>query len=75
MWSPGALGAAGGAGLGVMVQATLQALKSVLTSPMSRQEKSRGSWNQLLRSAVFTLLGLWDAGINNMFNFTNTESF
>ncbi|XP_044231866.1 HEAT repeat-containing protein 5A isoform X2 [Thunnus albacares] len=49
-------------GLGVVVQAALQALKAVLTSPMSRQEKSRGAWNLLLRSALNTLLGLWDAG-------------
>uniref|UniRef100_A0A8D0A3H4 HEAT repeat-containing protein 5A n=1 Tax=Sander lucioperca TaxID=283035 RepID=A0A8D0A3H4_SANLU len=39
-----------------------QALKSVVTSPMSRQEKSRGAWRLLLRSALNTLLGLWDAG-------------
>ncbi|XP_071355215.1 HEAT repeat-containing protein 5A isoform X3 [Trachinotus anak] len=55
-------GTGGGAGLGVVVQAALQALKSVLTSPMSRQEKSRGAWNLLLRSALNTLLGLWDTG-------------
>lgn len=66
VWCSGAPAAAGGAGLGVVVQAALQALKSVLTSPMSRQEKSRGAWNQLLRSALYTLLGLWDTGINNM---------
>uniref|UniRef100_A0A665U7E2 HEAT repeat-containing protein 5A n=1 Tax=Echeneis naucrates TaxID=173247 RepID=A0A665U7E2_ECHNA len=47
---------------GLVVQATLQALKSVLMSPMSRQEKSRGAWNLLLRSALNTLLGLWDPG-------------
>ncbi|XP_040916672.1 HEAT repeat-containing protein 5A isoform X2 [Toxotes jaculatrix] len=52
----------GGAALGVVVQASIQALKSVLTSPMSRQEKSRGAWNLLLRSALNTLLGLWDTG-------------
>uniref|UniRef100_A0A7N6AC35 HEAT repeat-containing protein 5A n=1 Tax=Anabas testudineus TaxID=64144 RepID=A0A7N6AC35_ANATE len=56
----GAPAAAGGVGLGAVVQAALQALKSVLMSPMSRQEKSRGAWNQLLRSALYTLLGLWD---------------
>uniref|UniRef100_A0A7N6BFF2 HEAT repeat-containing protein 5A n=1 Tax=Anabas testudineus TaxID=64144 RepID=A0A7N6BFF2_ANATE len=58
----GAPAAAGGVGLGAVVQAALQALKSVLMSPMSRQEKSRGAWNQLLRSALYTLLGLWDTG-------------
>lgn len=52
----------GGAGLGSVVQVTLQALKSVVTSPMSRQEKSRGAWNLLLRSALNTLLELWDGG-------------
>ncbi|XP_039994056.1 HEAT repeat-containing protein 5A isoform X3 [Xiphias gladius] len=57
-----AAGSGGGAGLGVVVQAALQALKSVLTSPMSRQEKSRGAWNLLLRSALNTLLGLWETG-------------
>uniref|UniRef100_A0A3P8SZZ2 HEAT repeat-containing protein 5A n=1 Tax=Amphiprion percula TaxID=161767 RepID=A0A3P8SZZ2_AMPPE len=48
-------------GLGLVVQATLQALKSVLTSPMSQQEKSRGAWKLLLRSALNTLLILWDS--------------
>lgn len=55
-------GSAGAAGLGMVIQAALQALKCVVTSPMSRQEKSRGPWNVLLRSALNTLLGLWDAG-------------
>ncbi|XP_070698755.1 HEAT repeat-containing protein 5A [Pempheris klunzingeri] len=55
-------GSADGAGLDAVVQAALQALKSVVTSPMSRQEKSRGAWNLLLRSALNTLLGLWDSG-------------
>ncbi|KAM9355893.1 HEAT repeat-containing protein 5A isoform 2-T2 [Pholidichthys leucotaenia] len=49
-------------GLAVVIQAAIQALKSVLTSPMSRQEKTRGAWNQLLRSALQTLLRLWDTG-------------
>ncbi|TNN87383.1 HEAT repeat-containing protein 5A [Liparis tanakae] len=44
----------------VVVQAALQALKSVLTSPMSRQEKSRGAWTRMLRGALSSLLGLWD---------------
>nr|XP_020510294.1 HEAT repeat-containing protein 5A isoform X2 [Labrus bergylta] len=52
----------GSASLTVVIQAALQALKCVVTSPMSRQEKSRGGWNVLLRSALNTLLGLWDAG-------------
>ncbi|XP_053192170.1 HEAT repeat-containing protein 5A [Scomber japonicus] len=49
-------------GVCVVVQAALQALKVLLTSPMSRQEKSCGAWTLLLRSALNTLLGLWDAG-------------
>ncbi|XP_038585677.1 HEAT repeat-containing protein 5A isoform X2 [Micropterus salmoides] len=56
------VGSVGRAGLDMVVQATLQALKSVVTSPMSRQEKSREAWNVLLRSALKTLLGLWDSG-------------
>uniref|UniRef100_A0AAX7UCG0 HEAT repeat-containing protein 5A n=1 Tax=Astatotilapia calliptera TaxID=8154 RepID=A0AAX7UCG0_ASTCA len=46
----------------VVIQAAIQALKSVLTSPMSRQEKCRGSWNLLLQSALNTLLTFWDSG-------------
>uniref|UniRef100_A0A8P4K7T2 HEAT repeat-containing protein 5A n=1 Tax=Dicentrarchus labrax TaxID=13489 RepID=A0A8P4K7T2_DICLA len=60
-FSAGSAGGGGG-GLGSVVQAALQALKSVVTSPMSRQEKSRGAWILLLRSALNTLLGLWDSG-------------
>lgn len=56
-----AAGSVGGAGVGAVVQAALQALKCVVTSPMSRQEKSRGAWKLLLRSALSTLLQLWDA--------------
>uniref|UniRef100_A0A3Q3X6S4 HEAT repeat containing 5A n=1 Tax=Mola mola TaxID=94237 RepID=A0A3Q3X6S4_MOLML len=41
---------------------SLQALKSVVMCPMSRQEKSRGAWRLLLSSALNTLLGLWDSG-------------
>ncbi|XP_058470663.1 HEAT repeat-containing protein 5A isoform X2 [Solea solea] len=55
-------GAVGGANVGVVVQAALQALKCVLMSPMSRQEKCRGAWKLLLRSALNTLLQLWTAG-------------
>ncbi|XP_042372992.1 HEAT repeat-containing protein 5A-like, partial [Plectropomus leopardus] len=55
-----AAGSAGGAGVATAVQAALQALKSVVTSPMSRQEKSREAWRLLLRSALNTLLSLWD---------------
>ncbi|XP_071403558.1 HEAT repeat-containing protein 5A-like, partial [Centroberyx affinis] len=48
--------------LALVAQATLQALKAVLSSPMSRQEKSRGDWNLLLRSGLNTLLLLGDTG-------------
>lgn len=57
-----AVESAGGACLSVVIQAAIQALKSVLTSPMSRQEKCRGSWNLLLQSALNTLLTFWDSG-------------
>uniref|UniRef100_A0A8C2ZDS5 HEAT repeat containing 5A n=1 Tax=Cyclopterus lumpus TaxID=8103 RepID=A0A8C2ZDS5_CYCLU len=52
---------AAGSGPAAVVQSALRALKVVLTSPMSRQEKSRGAWSQLLRAALSSLLGLWDA--------------
>ncbi|XP_071402927.1 HEAT repeat-containing protein 5A-like [Centroberyx affinis] len=52
----------GGGALALVAQATLQALKAVLSSPMSRQEKSRGDWNLLLRSGLNTLLLLGDTG-------------
>ncbi|XP_059208691.1 LOW QUALITY PROTEIN: HEAT repeat-containing protein 5A [Centropristis striata] len=55
-----------GAGLAAVVQAALQALRSVVTSPMSRQEKSRGAWILLLRSAVSSLLGLWDTAVDQV---------
>lgn len=51
-----------GTGPGSVVQAVLQALKLLVTCPMSRQEKSRGAWRNLLRSALSTLLGLWEPG-------------
>uniref|UniRef100_A0AAQ5YVX3 HEAT repeat-containing protein 5A n=1 Tax=Amphiprion ocellaris TaxID=80972 RepID=A0AAQ5YVX3_AMPOC len=53
-------------GLGLVVQATLRALKSVLTSPMSRQEKSRGAWKLLLRSALNTLYSLFAPNLNHL---------
>lgn len=72
---PGAsvVGSVGRAGLDMVVQATLQALKSVVTSPMSRQEKSREAWNVLLRSALKTLLGLWDSGTKHTLITFNLE--
>ncbi|KAJ7344919.1 hypothetical protein JRQ81_000869 [Phrynocephalus forsythii] len=40
--------------------ASLQALKGVLSSPMARAEKSQTAWNELLRSALVTILNFWD---------------
>uniref|UniRef100_A0A674A2M0 HEAT repeat-containing protein 5A n=1 Tax=Salmo trutta TaxID=8032 RepID=A0A674A2M0_SALTR len=46
----------GGEALDLVVPAALQALRSVLSSPMSRSEKCRGAWAHLLRCALNTLL-------------------
>uniref|UniRef100_A0AAV2JD53 LAA1-like C-terminal TPR repeats domain-containing protein n=1 Tax=Knipowitschia caucasica TaxID=637954 RepID=A0AAV2JD53_KNICA len=43
-----------------LVQSCLQSFRAVLLSPMSRQEKSRESWVQLLQSALSSLLLLWE---------------
>lgn len=51
-----------GAESGQLVPAILQALRTVLTSPMSRAEKSRGAWTDLLRCALHTLLEFWSEG-------------
>uniref|UniRef100_A0A673MN99 HEAT repeat-containing protein 5A n=1 Tax=Sinocyclocheilus rhinocerous TaxID=307959 RepID=A0A673MN99_9TELE len=48
-----------GAESGQLVPGILQALRTVLTSPMSRAEKSRGAWAELLRCALHTLLDSW----------------
>ncbi|XP_067223723.1 HEAT repeat-containing protein 5A isoform X1 [Chanodichthys erythropterus] len=48
-----------GAESGQLVPGILQALRTVLTSPMSRAEKSRGAWTELLQSALHTLLESW----------------
>ncbi|KAF4102286.1 hypothetical protein G5714_017086 [Onychostoma macrolepis] len=48
-----------GAESGQLVPGILQALRTVLTSPMSRAEKSRGAWTELLRCAMHTLLESW----------------
>ncbi|XP_057200170.1 HEAT repeat-containing protein 5A isoform X1 [Triplophysa rosa] len=48
-----------GAESGQLVPGVLQALRTVLTSPMSRAEKSRGAWTDLLRCALHTLLEFW----------------
>uniref|UniRef100_A0A3B4DII9 HEAT repeat-containing protein 5A n=1 Tax=Pygocentrus nattereri TaxID=42514 RepID=A0A3B4DII9_PYGNA len=41
---------------GILVSGALQALRNVLSSPMSRAEKSRAAWVEFLRSALSTLL-------------------
>ncbi|KAH0620555.1 hypothetical protein JD844_021134 [Phrynosoma platyrhinos] len=46
--------------LPLTVAASLQALKGVLSSPMARAEKSRTAWNELLRSALVTILNFWN---------------
>uniref|UniRef100_A0AAY4A7U5 HEAT repeat-containing protein 5A n=1 Tax=Denticeps clupeoides TaxID=299321 RepID=A0AAY4A7U5_9TELE len=54
-------GSAGVAG-GPLLSGALQALRSVLATPLSRAEKSRGAWSHLLRCALLTLLDRWDSG-------------
>ncbi|KAG9268204.1 HEAT repeat-containing protein 5A isoform X1 [Astyanax mexicanus] len=44
----------------VLLSGALQALRYVLSSPMSRAEKCRAAWVELLRSALSTLLECWD---------------
>lgn len=56
-----------GAESGQLVPGILQALRTVLTSPMSRAEKSRGAWTELLQSALHTLLESWSTGNSLMF--------
>uniref|UniRef100_A0A4W4DTP3 HEAT repeat-containing protein 5A n=1 Tax=Electrophorus electricus TaxID=8005 RepID=A0A4W4DTP3_ELEEL len=51
----------GGAGEAVLAPSALQALRTVVSSPMSRAEKSRAAWVGLLRSALTTLLECWDS--------------
>ncbi|XP_051578229.1 HEAT repeat-containing protein 5A-like isoform X2 [Myxocyprinus asiaticus] len=42
-----------------LVPGILQALRTVLTSPMSRAEKSHGAWTEMLCCALHTLLEFW----------------
>ncbi|XP_078089813.1 HEAT repeat-containing protein 5A isoform X2 [Mustelus asterias] len=42
------------------VGAALQALKTVVSSPMARAEKSQAAWTKLLRSALVTILEFWN---------------
>ncbi|KAM9466485.1 HEAT repeat-containing protein 5A isoform 2-T4 [Clarias gariepinus] len=50
----------GGVDTEKLVSGTLQALRTVLSSPMSRVEKSCHAWVQLLRCALVTLLMCWN---------------
>ncbi|KAL0968979.1 hypothetical protein UPYG_G00220780 [Umbra pygmaea] len=52
----------GSGAVDLVVPAVLQALRTVLSSPMSRSEKSGGAWTYLLRCALHTLLDCWDTG-------------
>ncbi|XP_041927422.1 HEAT repeat-containing protein 5A isoform X1 [Alosa sapidissima] len=47
---------------GPLVSGALQALRSVLSTPLSRGEKSREAWSHLLRCALQTLLDCGDTG-------------
>ncbi|XP_035264089.1 HEAT repeat-containing protein 5A isoform X3 [Anguilla anguilla] len=49
-----------GGALGLVIGGALQALRTVLSSPMARAEKSRAAWAHLLRCALRTLLDCWD---------------
>ncbi|XP_053331518.1 HEAT repeat-containing protein 5A [Spea bombifrons] len=48
--------------LPLTVTSALQALKVIVSSPMSRAEKTRASWNSLLRSAATSLIEAFDSG-------------
>ncbi|XP_068109960.1 HEAT repeat-containing protein 5A isoform X2 [Hyperolius riggenbachi] len=48
--------------LPLTVTSALQALKLIVSSPMSRVEKNRASWSSLLHSAVTSMLQSWDSG-------------
>lgn len=50
----------GGVGTERLVPGTLQALRTVLSCPMSRVEKSHHAWVHLLRCALTTLLMCWN---------------
>ncbi|XP_056402001.1 HEAT repeat-containing protein 5A isoform X2 [Hyla sarda] len=47
--------------LHLTVTSALQALKAIVSSPMSRVEKSRASWNSLLHSSASSMLQSWDS--------------
>ncbi|XP_016354004.1 HEAT repeat-containing protein 5A isoform X2 [Sinocyclocheilus anshuiensis] len=69
-----------GAESGQLVPGILQALRTVLTSPMSRAEKSRGAWTELLRCALHTLLESWhsdkmEPGVDEVTTLTSLTIF
>uniref|UniRef100_A0A673MVY8 HEAT repeat-containing protein 5A n=1 Tax=Sinocyclocheilus rhinocerous TaxID=307959 RepID=A0A673MVY8_9TELE len=66
-----------GAESGQLVPGILQALRTVLTSPMSRAEKSRGAWAELLRCALHTLLDSWhtEPGVDEVTMLTSLTIF
>ncbi|XP_072123379.1 HEAT repeat-containing protein 5A isoform X1 [Mobula birostris] len=47
------------------VNAALQALKAIVSSPMARAEKSHAAWTMLLRSALATILEFWNPELNH----------
>ncbi|XP_066550138.1 HEAT repeat-containing protein 5A isoform X2 [Amia ocellicauda] len=51
---------ADGGARAAMGAAALQALRTVVASPMASAEKSRNAWTRLLRCALATLLHFWD---------------
>ncbi|XP_059376452.1 HEAT repeat-containing protein 5A isoform X2 [Carassius carassius] len=69
-----------GAESGQLVPGILQALRTVLTSPMSRAEKCRGAWTELLRCGMHTLLESWhtdkmDPGVDEVTMLTSLTIF
>uniref|UniRef100_A0A8C1XP25 HEAT repeat-containing protein 5A n=1 Tax=Cyprinus carpio TaxID=7962 RepID=A0A8C1XP25_CYPCA len=64
-----------GAESGQLVPGILQALRTVLTSPMSRAEKSHGAWTELLRCALHTLLESWHTGMDEVTMLTSLTIF
>ncbi|XP_077117159.1 HEAT repeat-containing protein 5A isoform X2 [Ranitomeya variabilis] len=47
--------------LSLALTSALQALKAIVSSPMSRVEKSRASWTSLLHSSASSMLQSWDS--------------
>ncbi|XP_053553906.1 HEAT repeat-containing protein 5A [Bombina bombina] len=48
--------------LPLTVTSALQALKVIVSSPMSQAEKSRAAWTSLLQGTATSLLQFWDTG-------------